>query len=509
MSRVKTNFFANLAGSGWTALVGLACTPLYIRFMGMEAYGLIGFYFMLQGVIQILDLGLSPTMNREMARYSVTPEKAGEARDFVRTLEVGYWAIGIFIGCAVGYSAPYIASHWINAGTIPPSEVRRAVTIMGVLAALQWPLSFYQGGLLGLQRQVLHNGITIATATLSGGGSLLILWLVSPTVSAFFTWQIAVSLLQAGATTFALWRCLPHYGRPARFDPGVTRNIRGFAAGMSGITITALILMQLDKVILSKMLTLKTFGYYVLAGMIGNGLSGLLITPMFNTIFPRFSALVAAGDGKGLLAMYHGSTQVMGAMILPAAVVIALFSWEIMHLWTGSPEIATNTAPIVSILVGGTALNGLMNLPYALQLSHGWTRIGLAINTFFILILVPATILMTSHYGAAGAASVWLGLNGIYMVIGVPLTHRRLLKGEALRWFTKDCGVPLAGSLAIAGIARLIFPAFESPSRFVPALLLLLILVLTALGAALCTPATRDFIFHSILGRKIPIESKP
>jgi hypothetical protein len=33
--------------------------------MGMEAYGLIGFYFMLQGVIQILDLGLSPTMNRE------------------------------------------------------------------------------------------------------------------------------------------------------------------------------------------------------------------------------------------------------------------------------------------------------------------------------------------------------------------------------------------------------------------------------------------------------------
>src|SRR5659263_597684 len=86
MSRVKTNFFANLAGSGWTALVGLACTPLYIRFMGMEAYGLIGFYFMLQGVIQILDLGLSPTMNREMARYSVLPGKAGR-----RATSSGRW----------------------------------------------------------------------------------------------------------------------------------------------------------------------------------------------------------------------------------------------------------------------------------------------------------------------------------------------------------------------------------------------------------------------------------
>jgi O-antigen/teichoic acid export membrane protein len=502
MSRVKTNFFANLAGSGWTALVGLACTPLYIRFMGMEAYGLIGFYFMLQGVIQILDLGLSPTMNREMARYSVLPGKTGEARDFVRTLEIGYWAIGILIGCAVWYSAPYIASHWIKTGNISPSEVRRAVTIMGALTALQWPLSFYQGGLLGLQRQVLHNGITIATSTLSGGGALLILWLVSPTVSAFFTWQIAVSLLQAGVTTIALWGCLPRSDHAARFDPGITRNIWGFAAGMSGITITALVLTQLDKVILSKMLTLKTFGYYILAGMVGNGLSGLLIAPMFNTIFPRFSALVAARDEKSLLEMYHGSTQVMAVMILPAAAVIAIFSPEIMLLWTGSPEIADNTAPIVSLLVAGTALNGLMNLPYALQLSHGWTRIGIAINTFFILTLVPAIVLMTMHYGAPGAASAWLALNGIYMIIGVPLTHRRLLKGEAFRWFTKDVGIPMAGSLIIAGIARLLFPGFESPSRFLSGSLLLLVFALTVAGAAMCTPATRDFLSRSILKGK-------
>ncbi len=508
MSRVKTNFFANLAGSGWTALVGLACTPLYIRFLGMEAYGLIGFYFMLQGVIQILDLGLSPTVNREMARYSVLPGKAGEARDFVRTLEVGYWAIGILIGFTVWYSAPYIATHWIKSGNISQMEVRRAVTIMGALTALQWPLTFYHGGLLGLQRQVLLNGITIATATLGGGGALLVLWLLSPTVSAFFTWQIAVSLLQAAATTFALWRCLPGSGHAARFDPGITRGIWRFAAGMSGITVTALILTQLDKVILSKMLPLKTFGYYILAGMVANGLSGLLIAPMFNTIFPRFSALVAARDEKSLLEMYHGSTQVMSVMILPVAIVVALFSREIMHLWTGSQEIANNTALVVSILVGGTALNGLMNLPYALQLSYGWTRIGVAINTVFIVTLVPAIILMTKNYGAVGAASVWLGLNAVYMIVGVPLTHRRLLKGEAVRWFTKDVGLPLAGSLFLAGVARLIFPDFGSPSRALTGSLLLLVLVSTVAGVAMCTPATRDFLSHSILNRKQPAEPR-
>jgi hypothetical protein len=109
---------------------------------------------------------------------------------------------------------------------------------------------------------------------------------------------------------------------------------------------------------------------------------------------------------------------------------------------------------------------------------------------------------MTRHYGGAGAASAWLGLNGVYMIIGVPLTHRRLLKGEAFRWFTNDVGIPLAGSLIIAGIARLVFPDIESPSRFISGLLLLLVLVLTATGAAMCTPATRDFISNSILNRK-------
>ncbi len=106
MSRVKTNFFANLAGSGWSALVGLACTPLYIRFMGMEAYGLIGFYFMLRDRYTDTRPGLSPTMNREMARYSVCPEQGGEARDFVRTLEVGYWASGSSSDAAIWYSLP-------------------------------------------------------------------------------------------------------------------------------------------------------------------------------------------------------------------------------------------------------------------------------------------------------------------------------------------------------------------------------------------------------------------
>src|SRR5882757_1665852 len=119
VSSFKLGLLANFAGSGWSTLVQLICVPLYIKFMGIEAFGLIGFYLMFQAVLQVLDLGLSPTMNREMARYSVQPDKADEARDLVRTLEVGYWLIGLVAGAGLVAASPWVATHWIKAGTIP------------------------------------------------------------------------------------------------------------------------------------------------------------------------------------------------------------------------------------------------------------------------------------------------------------------------------------------------------------------------------------------------------
>jgi hypothetical protein len=150
---------------------------------------------MLQGAFQIFDLGLSQTMNREMARYSALPDKAGAARDFVRTLEIGYWGIGIVICAGVLTASPFIAGHWIKSTAIPVKTVQQAVMIMGIVAAFQWPLSFYDGGLMGLQKQVLSNGIKIGMSTLSSFGAVFILWKVSPTITAFFTWQIIVSAL--------------------------------------------------------------------------------------------------------------------------------------------------------------------------------------------------------------------------------------------------------------------------------------------------------------------------
>ena len=40
----KRNVLANFAGRAWSALMALAFLPLYIRFLGIESYGLVGIF---------------------------------------------------------------------------------------------------------------------------------------------------------------------------------------------------------------------------------------------------------------------------------------------------------------------------------------------------------------------------------------------------------------------------------------------------------------------------------
>lgn len=504
-STLKKNIAANFAGSIWQALMGLIFIPLYIKFMGIESWGLIGIFATLQVIFGLLDMGLSSTLNREMARLSVLPHKEQEMRNLVRTLEVLYWSVAVFVGITVVSLSPFIAHHWIKAGQLSPKTIEQALLIMGFVMALQMPVGFYSGGLMGLQKQVLLNAISVSISTLRGAGAVLILWLVSPTIQAFFLWQIVISMINIFLLALFLWRRLPLSDNKAVFQKQLLKGVWRFAAGMSGIAILATILTQLDKIILSKMLSLEMFGYYALASMIAMSL-GRLFTPVFYSIYPRFTQLVAINDQDELKKLYHKSCQFMSVLILPVAIVIALFSYEIILLWTQNPATAEKTHLLVSILICGTALNGLMNPPYALQLAFGWTKLSVFKNLIAVILLVPLIIYMTTHYGATGAAIAWLVLNMGLVFFEIPIMHRRLLRKEKWRWYWQDVGIPLMTCIFIAGLGWILM---SGPMSQVMTLLYLIVIFVLTLGmAAITTPVTRTWLFGQLLKIKLAYITK-
>ncbi len=495
MTQLKRNIAANIIGQGWAALLQIAFVPLYLKFLGIESYGLIGFYTVMQAILQILDLGLSPTMTRELARLSSQEGKGKEMRDFARTLEIGYWLIGMMIFAVIARASSFIAHHWIKESSLPADTVTNAILMMGIISFFQWPLSFYQGGLMGLQRQVQFNSIKVVMSTISSMGAVLVLWLVSPTIMSFLKWQLFSSSLQISLLAVALWQSLPEKTHVPQVRKSLLKNVSAFAAGMSGLSVTAIVLTQTDKIVLSKLLTLDNFGYYVLASVVAGGL-GMVTGPLFNALFPQFTALATVDDQDRLQRLYHRGTQTMSVLLIPPATVIAFFSFDVILAWTGNVDTARNTSAILRFLVIGTALNGLMNLPYLLQLAYGWTSIGLRINIFFIATMIPLLFGATSYFGSEGAAAVWLILNLIYLIIGVPLTHRRLLRGEARRWYTEDVGQPILAAVAIATLGKLIYP--QALSRTNAILVLLGILSAVAAATALSAKEVRQWAFSRL-----------
>jgi hypothetical protein len=148
----------------------------------------------------------------------------------------------------------------------------------------------------------------------------------------------------------------------------------------------------------------------------------------------------------------------------------------------------------------GTALNGLMHLPYALQLAYGWTKLAFHMNAVAVLILVPSIILMASLYGAVGAAIIWVVLNSGFVLISIPLMHHRLLKGEQWKWYFEDVGLPLAVAVAAAFCGSLFVPG--TGPRFQLAMVLAGILLFVAGSTFLATPVTRAAVFGYFRSRK-------
>lgn len=500
MSLIKKNIAANFVGSIWQSLMGLIFVPLYIKFIGIESWGLIAIFATLQAVFGLLDMGLSNALNREMARLSILPHKEQEMRNLVRTLASVYWTITIFVVLAIVSLSKYIAYHWITAENVTPKTIQQALLIMGFVIALRLPSGLYSGGLMGLQKQVLLNGINISLSTLRGAGAVLILWLVSPTIQAFFLWQIVISIITTFFFAMFLWRKLPQSGRKAEFQVHLLKGIWKFAAGMGGIAVLSVILTQLDKIILSKMLSLEMFGYYALAGIVAMSLQRLF-TPIFYSIYPRLTQLVSIDDQDGLKQLYHKSCQFMSVLILPIAIVIALFSYEILLLWTQDPVTAEKSHLLVSILVCGTALNGLMNFPYALQLAFGWTSLSLSKNAIAVILLVPLIIYLTKHYGAIGAAYAWLVLNLGFVLIEIQILHRRLLRQEKWRWYWQDVCIPLIACTFIASLGRVFM---KGPmSQLMILIYLIIISVLTLSVTMISVPTIRAKLYGQLLKIKL------
>lgn len=464
MSLTK-NIIAIYAGNIYSIGVGIIILPIYLKLLGPEPYGLIAFYMTIQAWFSILDLGLTPAVARETARY-----KAGAVSkiNFLTLIKVLH-TISVFIsiaGClSIYFGADYLANKWlkINVEYIPTAK--QSLEIISVAVALRWLSGFYRASITGSENFVWINALNIIIATLRFVFPLVLISLTNKNVLIFFWLQLIVSAIETAILNIKFKLLLPKISNKIKIRWSISpiKKILHFSAGTSLSAIMWICVMQLDKLWLSKTLSINQYGYYTLAVMAASGIQ-IISNPIGTVLTPRMVKLIAANKYEEFDATYRNLSKIAFTIIFAIGITLALFSNSVIYAWTGNQEIANDAAKILFFHSIGNTFIAIASLPYYLQYAYGKTKIISISNILLFAVLIPTYSYFIKIYGAVGASISWCLCATVYFLLTSSLIHMEYKKGFQKKWLLED----ILPAFSIVTITAIFLKIIDIPptSRF-------------------------------------------
>ncbi len=505
MSNTLVNTIANFAGLLGSTGLTLVFSILYFHILGSENFGLISFCttVLLVGNL-FVDQGLGRTIIRELARREHNPELGQEMRDALFTLQSIHFGLALTCGVIIAVSSSWLAANWLNRETVPITEAKHAIILLGVVASLQLPREICRSALSGLQRQVHSNVLASAFSGLRGAATIVALFLIAPTPIVFLMTQAVVSILETATLFISVWIKMPPKERRIRFDIHILRDIWVFAVG-DGLAILLLGGMTFgDRVLLSRLLPLDVFGSYSLAVMIAEVVLRIIL-PFSSAYFPHFADLIARNE-RSLLSKDYGYVSVVAsAFLVPAAFILIAFANPILLLLTKHPAIAAAFAPLLAIRSLGNVTIALQYLPHTLQLAAGFSTPSLYVNALTLVIYLPGILYFTPIYGYLVPAILWLVVVGIQTPTMIFVTHLVALKGEAWTWVVESILRPALLSGVIVGASVYLAP--KAASWFITLPWLSTTYIIAMISVLLTSKRTRTTLlirWHLLIGRAFP-----
>ena len=488
---LKRNILASYATQIYVTLVGILILPMYLKYMGAEAYGLVGFFTMLQAWFNLLDMGLTPTVARETARFRGGATDALSYRRLLRALQLIFFAVALLGGGAMFLFSGHIAEGWLKVQTLPLTQVQLALQLMAVGVALRWMSGLYRGCISGSERLVWLGGFNAFVATLRFVGVLPVLIWVGHSPTVFFTYQLLVAMVElAGlaAMAYGLFPAVPPgqllgWSPASLFTP--IKPVLKFSLTIAFTSSVWVLVTQTDKLVLSKLLPLADYGYFTLAVLVASGVM-MISGPISGALLPRMARLHAEGDEAGLISLYRNATQMVAVIAIPACLVLVFFAEQVLWVWTGDAHAAAQAAPVLRLYAMGNGFLALAAFPYYLQFAKGDLKLHLIGNALFVVLLIPALIWATLQYGVIGAGYAWLSANAVYFLIWVPKVHGRFVRGLHIRWLLQDIGmIVLLSVAATAAVNKFIhWPEQRIALGYYVVIVSLALFIIAAIGSS-------------------------
>jgi len=416
--------------------IGIFMLPFYLKYLGAEAYGLVGFFTMLQYWMMLMDFGLSGTLSRESAKLKDSIDGRVKLKGLIRSIESIYLIIVLSILIIIIYSSSWISQNWLNIDRLSLDSVIYSIELMGVMIAIRWYVSLYRGAIVGFEDQVWLNLYNISIATLKYIGAYILIRYINNDILYFFVYQLLVSIIEFFVIRYRLYNSLPKTNLLMPSFSIIT-EIAPFALGLAYTSAVWIIFTQLDKLILSHYLPLKEYGYFTLIVLISSAIMQIS-GPLSQAIIPRMTSLLANKKEDQMLKLYHTSTQFLSIVIFSVVGIISLYSYELLYSWSGDVEASRWASPILPWYIMGNGILVIGAFQYYLQYAHGNLKYHIRMNTIFPIVTLPIILYSIVHYGAIGAAIAWFWIQLVGFIVWPPFIHHKFASGIHRDWIIKD-----------------------------------------------------------------------
>lgn len=469
MKKISKNAIANIITKLWTLVSIYIFIPFYIKLLGEESYGIVSFFATMQTAINVLGLGLANTLRREFAVKTHDADEDNIRRNkLLRCIEIVYYAIAIMVSLICIFASKNIASKWLNIGNLSSSYVSTTIALMGISISIQIVANLYSGCIFGLDLQAVANGIQIVWSILKYCGSLFIIMFGVADLRAFYLWHVITDIVYL----LALRMYLSLKIKPKTkykwsiSDFSILESIWKYALGIFVISIISLINKQLDKIIISNMLSLTELGAYNLATTLG-GLTTVFSTAMYVSVFPSFTSNITLGKKESVQEKFLSINKLVNIITLCMCCFVAAFAIPLIQFWTGTKVYNGMLQVAAPLVILAVSITELQQIPYALALAYGNTKINAILGLSYLPVVCFATWFSIKKWGLVGAGSVYFILMISQSLIYEFAIYKKYLKINPIRLIIKDTIAPLMTSAVLAVISYKIICNFSMSNSIV------------------------------------------
>jgi O-antigen/teichoic acid export membrane protein len=484
-TRVVKGSFWSLVGQVLPLTITLFTAPFVIRLLGTEGYGVLVLINLITTYLSFTDFGMNIGSTKFASEAYAAGARENEGK-VVRTAAL----------IALLSSLPFALILFLFSSSVVvflkvPDHLQPAAGIALKIAAFSLVFTLlgniFNTPQLSRLRMDLNLIVTVSFKSLGIGATLVLLYLGWGLTGAILATTAAAFLTLAGHILVS-GKLLPQlYG--FTIDRSSIKPLLKFGGPLVISTIAILLLANLEKLVLARVVSVKALAYYSVAFIFAN-MATLFSSSMTQSLLPAFSQLLSPEKRDELNSLFIRCLRINLILLFPALILMCVAAKPFFTIWAGEEFGRESTLPFY-ILLAGLSFNLIAYIPQSLLVASGRTALLAKVYWIEVVPYAILVILCTSMYGIVGAAVAWSLRSFADTFVFIFLVHRV----ADVKFPSLASGRPVLAALFLSGAIPLLSLAlFDSIYITLPVTMICLIAYLPIIWKGFLSDGEREWL---------------